>query len=88
MFVDQKTRWKAVYIMKDKTHSVDSIALFNKGTVITTGERIQRLRGDQGADLTNADVVSTVSTPAASWSLPLRTPLSRSDRTSVRAGLL
>ena len=86
-FVDQTTKWKEVYFMKDKTHSVDSLALFNKGTVIPTGERIQRLRGDQGMELTNADV-STVSTPASSWSLPLRTPLSRSQRTSVRAGRL
>ena len=42
--------------MKDKTHSMDSFALFNKGTMIPTGERIQRLRGDQGTELTNADV--------------------------------
>ena len=42
--------------MKDKTHSVDSLALFNKGTVIRTGERMQRLRGDQGTEPTNADV--------------------------------
>ena len=42
--------------MKDKTHSVDSLALFNNGTVIPTGERIPRLRGDQGTELTNADV--------------------------------
>ena len=42
--------------MKDKTHSVDSISLFKKGTVITTGEHIQRLRGEQGTDLTNADI--------------------------------
>ena len=43
--------------MKDKTHSMDSLALlFNKGTVIPAGERIQRLRGDQGTELTNADV--------------------------------
>ena len=55
-FFDQKTMWKEVYLMKDKTHSVDSLALFNKGTVIPTGERIQRLRGDQGTELTNADV--------------------------------
>ena len=55
-FVDQKTKWKAVYLMNDKTHSVDSLALFNKGTVIPTGERIQRIRGDQGTELMNMDV--------------------------------
>ena len=42
--------------MKDKTHSAESLALFNKGTVIPTGERIQRLRRDQGTELKNADV--------------------------------
>ena len=41
--------------MKDKNHSVDSLALFNKGTVIPTGERVC-LRGDQGTELTNADI--------------------------------
>ena len=35
---------------------MDSFALFNKGTMIPTGERIQRLRGDQGTELTSADV--------------------------------
>ena len=35
---------------------MDSLALFNKGTVIPTGERIQRLRVDPGKELTNADV--------------------------------
>ena len=67
-FVDQKTKWKKVYLMKDKTHSVDTLTLFHKGSVIPTGERFQRLRGDQGTEL--------------------RTPLSRSERTSVRAGRL
>ena len=42
--------------MKDKTHSVDFLALFNNGTVITTRDRIQGLRGDKGRGLTNADV--------------------------------
>ena len=42
--------------MKEKTHSVDSLALLNKGTVIPTGERLQRLQWDQGTELTNADV--------------------------------
>ena len=42
--------------MKVKTHSVDTPALLSKGTVILTGERIHRLQGDQGTELTNADV--------------------------------
>ena len=55
-FVDQKIKWKKIYLVKNKTHSVDSLALFTKGTVISTGERIQRLQGDQGTELTNVDV--------------------------------
>ena len=35
---------------------MDSLALFNRGTVIPTGECIHRLRGDHGTELTNADV--------------------------------
>ena len=42
--------------MKNKTYSVDSPALLNKGTVVPTGERIQRIRGNQGTELKNADV--------------------------------
>ena len=41
--------------MKDRTHSVDSLGFSNKGAVVPTGERIQRLRGDLGTELTNAD---------------------------------
>ena len=54
-FVDQQTKWKEVVLMKDKTCSVDALALFNKGTVIPTGERIHCLRGDQGTEFTSAD---------------------------------
>ena len=72
--------------MKDKTCSVDALALFNNGTVIPTGERIHCLRGDQGRSLRVLTSASTTKTLASSWSLPLRTPFSRSARTSVRAG--
>ena len=41
--------------MKDKTCSVDALALFNKGTIIPTGERIHCLRGDQSNKVTSAD---------------------------------
>lgn len=52
-FVDQQTKWKEVILMKDKTCSTDSLALFNKGTVVPTGERIQCVRGDQGTEFTS-----------------------------------
>ena len=54
-FVDLHTKWKEVVLMKDKTCSVDSLALFNRGTVTPTGERIQCVRGDQGTEFTSAD---------------------------------
>ncbi|CAB1097546.1 unnamed protein product [Ectocarpus sp. CCAP 1310/34] len=53
-FVDQQTKWAEIVLMKDETCSVDSLALFNKGTVVPTGERIHCLRGDQGTEFTSA----------------------------------
>ncbi|CAB1109543.1 unnamed protein product [Ectocarpus sp. CCAP 1310/34] len=54
-FVDQQTKWAEIVLMKDETCSVDSLALFNKGTVVPTGERIHCLRGDQGTEFTSAE---------------------------------
>eukprot|EP00903_Cladosiphon_okamuranus_P005795 g5742.t1 len=54
-FVDQQTKWKEVVLIKDKTCSVDSLALFNKGTVVPTGERIHCLRCDKGTEFTSAE---------------------------------
>ncbi|CAB1113505.1 unnamed protein product [Ectocarpus sp. CCAP 1310/34] len=54
-FVDQQTKWAEIVLMKDKTCSVDSLALFNKGTVVPTGERIHCLRGDPGTEFTSAE---------------------------------
>eukprot|EP00752_Nemacystus_decipiens_P010530 g9376.t2 len=53
-FVDQQTKWKEVVLTKDKTHAVDALELFNKGTVIPTGERIHCIRADQGTEFTSA----------------------------------
>ena len=53
-FVDQQTKWKEVVLMKDKTCSEDALALLNKGTVISTGEHIHCLHGDQGTEFTSA----------------------------------
>ena len=86
-FVDQQTKWKEVVLMKDKTCSVDALALFNKGlpsfppVSASTASAVTRARSLRV--LTSA---STAKTLASSWSLRLRTPLSRSARTSVRAG--
>ena len=54
-FVDQQTKWKEVVLMKDKTCSVDALAVFVKKNVIPTGERIHTLRGDRGTGFTSAE---------------------------------
>ena len=41
--------------MKDKTCSVNALALFNKGAVIPTGKRIHCLRGDLGTEVMSAN---------------------------------
>eukprot|EP00903_Cladosiphon_okamuranus_P015234 g14080.t1 len=55
-FVDQFTKWKEIVLMPDKKSSVDAIELFNKGTVIPTGERIHVLRADHGTEFKNEEV--------------------------------
>ena len=53
-FVDQRTKWKEVVLVKDKTCSVDALAVFVKEIVIPTGERMYALRGDLGTEFTSA----------------------------------
>ena len=54
--VDQQTKWKEVVFMRDKTCSVDALAVFVKEIVIPTGERIHTLRGDRGTEFTSAEI--------------------------------
>ena len=54
-FVNQQTKWKGVVLMKDKTCSVDALAVFVKKTMIPTGERIHTPRGDRGTKFTSAE---------------------------------
>ena len=42
--------------MKDRTCSVDALAVFVKETVIPTGERIHTLRGDSGTEFTSVEL--------------------------------
>ena len=78
-FVDQQTKWKEVVLMKDKTCSTKGPSFPPvSASAASSVTRARSLRV-----LTSA---STAKTLASSWSLPLRTPLSRSARTSVRAG--
>ena len=54
-FVDQQTKLKEVMLIKNKTCSVDAVAVFVKETKIPTGERIHTLRGDRGTEFTSAE---------------------------------
>ena len=86
-FVDQQTKWKEVVVMKDETCSVDALAVFVKEIVIPTGERIHTLRGDRGTEITSAEFRQYCQDVGIKLEFAsLRTPLSRSERTSVRAG--
>ena len=40
--------------MKEKTQTVDSLELFNKGLVIPTGVRLDRLKADKGTEFTSS----------------------------------
>ena len=54
-FVDQQTKWKEAVLMKDKTCSVNALAVFVKETVIPASERIRTLHGDRGTEFTRAE---------------------------------
>ena len=60
--------------------------MFVEETVIPTGERIHTLRGDRGTEFPREEVRQYRQDVSIRWSLPLRTPIIRSERTSVRAG--
>ena len=46
-FIDQRTKWKEILLMRDKTHTSDSIALYNKAVVIPSGHRPGKAHGGQ-----------------------------------------
>ena len=52
-FVDQHTKWKDIFLVKEKTQTVDSLELFNKGLVIPTDVRFDRLKADNGTEFTS-----------------------------------
>ena len=53
-FVDQHTKWKDIVLIKEKKQTVDSLELFNKGLVIPTDVRFDRLKADNGTEFTNS----------------------------------
>ena len=72
--------------MKDKACSVDVLAVFVKETVIPTGERIHTLRGDRGTEFTSAEFRQYCQDVGIKLEVASPKTLSRSERTSVRAG--
>ena len=53
-FVDQHTKWKEIFLIKEKTQTVDYLELFNKGLVIPTGVGLDRLKADKGTEFTSS----------------------------------
>ena len=49
-FVDQHTKWKEIFLVKKKTQTVDFLELFNKGLMVPTSVRLDRLKADKGTE--------------------------------------
>ena len=49
-FVDQDTKWKEIFLVKKKTQTVDFLELFNKGLMVPTSVRLDRLKADKGTE--------------------------------------
>ena len=45
---------KDIFLINEKTQTVDSLELFNKGLVIPTGVRLNRLKADKGTEFTSS----------------------------------
>lgn len=46
-FVDQQTKLKELFLIKDKRHTTDSLELYNKAVLTPNGERLVYLEGDR-----------------------------------------
>lgn len=51
-FVDQRTKWGEIVLLKTKEDAVDALQLFVQTVVIPDGWRLQRLRTDKGTEFT------------------------------------
>ena len=52
-FVDQHNKWKAIFLIKTETQTIDSLELFNKALVAPQRTRLIRLRADKGTEFTS-----------------------------------
>ena len=80
--VDQHTKYKEVLLIKEKTVIVNHLKLFNRGLVIVTRVRLDRLTADKGTALRGLRSNGTVVIQTYSWSLVPPTPHSKLEQTS------
>ena len=52
IIIDQFKMWSAVFLFKAKSDVVDSLQLYNQHTVIPSGYRLGRVKGDRGGEFT------------------------------------
>ena len=50
--IDQFTKWSEVFLLKAKSDVVDSLQLYNQHTVIPSGNRLVRVKGDRSGEFT------------------------------------
>ena len=53
-FVDRHTKRNEIFLIKDKTQTVDSLELFHNGFVIPSRVRLDRLKADKGTEFTSS----------------------------------
>lgn len=85
-FVDQQTKWKEIFIIKEKQQTVDTLELYKKALVIPTAQRLVCLKADKvtGAhECGSSPVLSRHRRQCQSMTVP--TLLSTFERTSGQA---
>ena len=76
------SKYKEVLLIKENTVIVNYLKLFNRGLVIVTRVRLDRLTADKGTALRGLRSNGTVVIQTYSWSLVPPTPHSKLEQTS------
>eukprot|EP00752_Nemacystus_decipiens_P015693 g14006.t1 len=50
--VDEKTKWKEIFLIKIKSDAIKTLRIFNQSLVVPSGFRLERLRADKGTEYT------------------------------------
>ena len=85
-FVDQHTKWKEIFLIKEKTQTVDYLELFNKSLVIPTGFRLDRLKADKGTELASSAFEQYRRDTAVKLSFLLPTPHNKLESGAASPG--